>query len=332
MTIKKIQELSGFSESTISRVLNGKAKEFRISQKTADKILHIAELLNYRPNRLAKSLRLKKTMTMGLIISDILNPFWGEIAARVENLFRHHGYSTILCNSNENLANEEFYLKVLEDQHVDGIIISPFHTEEWAYMKSLRDSTRPLVLIDRIFYNTNLPWVISDNTFASETMADEMIRLGFKRIAYLGGIKDTYINDVRYKGFQNAFNKNSVVIDENMVLFQEKYSPENDIQKIQYLFDKNTDIDAIFCINNLVLFRALKVIKEWEAKNNKQLLLSAFDVGRFINLIDRPLIYADQDLNKVAEAAVNLLLALIEGKYIENRQIMLPFNIKKHLL
>lgn len=331
MTIKRIHELSGFSESTISRVLNGKTKEFRISQKTADKIQQIADLLNYRPNRLAKSLRLKKTMTMGLIISDILNPFWGEIASWIEKLFRQHGYSTILCNSNENLKNEDFYLKVLEDLHVDGIIISPFHTEEWAFMKSLRDNT-PIVLIDRIFKNTTLPWVICENTCASEIMIDEMIKLGYRRIAYLGGIQDSYINNVRYKGFQNAFNKHSVGIDENIVLFQEKYCPENDIKGIQNLFDKNTDIEAIFCVNNLVLFRVLKVIKIWEAKNKRQLLLSAFDVGRFINLIDRPLIYADQDVNKVAESAVNLLLAQIEGRDIKNYQIVLPFHIKKHLI
>lgn len=331
MTIKKIHELSGFSESTISRVLNGKAKEFRISQKTAEKIQEIAELLNYRPNRLAKSLRLKKSMTMGLIISDILNPFWGEIASRVEMLFREHGYSTILCNSNENLANEEFYLKVLEDQHVDGIIISPFHTEEWAYMKSLRDDT-PLVLIDRIFENTSLPWVISDNIQASETMTDEMIKLGYNRIAYLGGIKNTYINNVRFQGFQNAFLKHSMRIDDRLVVFQEKYSPENGLKRIEALFYENTDIDALFCVNNLVLFRALKVIKHWEKKYKRQLLLSAFDVGRFINLIDRPLIYADQSLNKVAESAVQLLLAQIAGRRTKKRQITLPFQVHKHLL
>jgi DNA-binding LacI/PurR family transcriptional regulator len=104
------------------------------------------------------------------------------------------------------------------------------------------------------------------------------------------------------------------------------------LKKIQLFFEKFSDIDAIFCINNLVLFRALRVIKSWEEKNGREVLLSAFDVGRFVNLIDRPLIYADQDLNKVAESAVNLLLARIEGREIKKHQIELPFKISEHMI
>ena len=138
MSIKDIQKLTGYSYSTISRVLNGKAKEFRISDETCRKILEAAKTVNYRPNILARSLRLKKTMSIGLIVSDIRNPFFGELSSKIEVRMRESGYSTILCNTNEIPENEEFYLQVLMDRKVDGIITAPTHKEEWDRLEEIR--------------------------------------------------------------------------------------------------------------------------------------------------------------------------------------------------
>jgi LacI family transcriptional regulator len=131
MSLKKIHELTGFSYSTISRVINGKAEEFRVSKNTRAAILEAAKQLDYRPSIIARSLRLKKTMTLGLIVPDIQNPTFAEMASKIERLARQYGYSTILCNSNEIPENEKYYLQVLVDRQVDGIIISPMYTEEW---------------------------------------------------------------------------------------------------------------------------------------------------------------------------------------------------------
>ncbi len=323
-----MHELTGFSYSTISRVLNGKAEEFRISKETSKKIFEVAKLLNYRPSMLARSLRLKKTMTIGLIVSDIQNPFFGEFASRIEKSLRQNGYSTILCNTNEISENEEFYLKVLEDRQVDGIIIAPIHTEEWPYIKTLRHD-KPLVLIDRIFYNTDLSWVTSDNIRGAEAVTEEMIRLGYRHIAYLGGTPNTYINDVRYKGFQNSLNKHSLIVNEDLVLFK-GYSAEAGEEMMETIFAKRGDLQAVFCVNNLVFFGALKVVQKIESESKRHILISAFDVGRYCNFIQRPLICANQDLEKLAESAINLLLDRIKGKPKHNHQIVIPISVKKY--
>lgn len=184
MSIKEIKKITGFSYSTISRVLSGKADEFRISTKTRKQILDAAAHLNYRPNILARSLRLQKTHTVGLIVSDIQNPFFGELSSSIEQLLRTHGYSTILCNTNEIPENEELYLKILVDRKVDGIIIAPIHTSEWDSMEILIKQTR-VVLIDRIFYETSLPWVTSENAEAAAEVTRELVRLGHRKIAFL---------------------------------------------------------------------------------------------------------------------------------------------------
>ena len=224
MSIKRIQQMTGFSYSTISRVLNGKAQEFRISDKTRRAILEAAESLNYRPNILARSLRLRRTHTVGLIVPDIKNPFFGELASRIENLLREEGYSTILCNTNEIPENEEFYLKVLVDRQVDGIIIAPIHTKEWDAMEEIRRE-RSIVLIDRIFYETDIPWVTSANEQAAEQVTNELFGIGYTRIAFLGGTADTYINAMRLSGYRKAFERRGVPVDDRIVLF-EGYSPE----------------------------------------------------------------------------------------------------------
>jgi LacI family transcriptional regulator len=328
MSIKKIQEITGFSYSTISRVLNGKAKEFRISNETCQSIMDAAEKLDYRPNILARSLRLRKTMTIGLIVPDIQNPFFGELSWRIEKMLREHGYSTFLCNANEIPENEEFYLKVLVDRQVDGIIISPIHTEEWEDLESIQKETS-IILIDRIFYKTELPWVTSNNTVAAEGVIDELIKRGFKKIAYLGGTPDTYINAVRFQGYLNALKKNSIRLVKKIVLFQ-GYSTEAGEEMMHLLLERAPDIEAVFCVNNLVFLGAMKVVQQRELKTDKYIMMSAFDIDRYCNIFKRPLISANQDLQKLANEAVSLLIDKINKKLRIDTQLILPVQVNSH--
>jgi LacI family transcriptional regulator len=330
MSIKKIQELTGFSYSTISRVLNGKAKEFRISDETRQSILQAASDLNHRPNILARSLRLKKTHTIGLIVSDIQNPFFGELAWRIEKLLREHGYSTILCNSNEILENEEFYLKVLVDRQVDGIIISPIHTEEWNDMEIIRKNT-PIVLIDRIFFETDLPWVTSDNTHAAEEVVTTLVEQGFTKIAYLGGTPDTYINTVRYQGYRQAMIKHGLVIYEQNIVFQ-GYSIRDGRDMMQTLLDQSQDFDAVLCVNNLVFLGAMNVVQKFELKFNRDeyICLAAFDIPHYCSIFKRPLICANQNFQRLAMSAVSLIMNEINGNPRKDNQLVIPIQVAKH--
>lgn len=328
MSIKEIQEMTGFSYSTISRVLNGKAKEFRISDTTCKQIQDAASSVNYRPNILARSLRLQKTMTIGLIVSDIRNPFFGELASRIESLLREYGYSTILCNTNEIHENEEFYLQVLIDRKVDGIIISPISTKEWDYLETIRQEA-PVVLIDRIFYKTDLPWVTSDNAKAAERLANELIDYGYKRIAFLGGTPETYISHVRYQGFENAMKRHSIKIDKNNVLF-EGYSAEAGEKMMEKMLEHNPDIEAVFSVNNQVFHGAMRVVQRYETKNKRSIMMAAFDIGNYCDIFKRPLLCANQDLWKLAKSAVTILLNQINKNSNKENQLIVPISIRRY--
>lgn len=330
MSLKGIQEITGFSRSTISRVLNKKTKEFRISEKTSRIILEAAKKLNHRPNILARSLRLQRSMTIGLIVSDIQNPFFGELCSRTEKLLRQHGYSTILCNTNELPENEEFYLKILIDRQIDGIIIAPIHTEEWDYIGSLRKKTS-VVLIDRVFLITDLPCVTSENMQAAEKLTSELIWLGHTRIAFLGGIPRTYINSVRYEGYRKALEKNSLKLDKNLVLFK-GYSKEAGEEMMEKLLKRNIDLEAVFCVNNLVFFGAMKIVQNYEKLQRRSIMMAGFDISHYANILERPFISADQDIEKLASSAVLLLLDRINNRPRLENNIILPISVNKYRL
>ncbi|MBN2408971.1 MAG: LacI family DNA-binding transcriptional regulator [Candidatus Aminicenantes bacterium] len=328
MSIKKIREQTGFSNSTISRVLNGKAKEFRISDKTTRAIVAAAKKLKYRPNILARSLRLQKTMTIGLIVPDIRNAFFGELSWRIEELLRGHGYSTILCNTNEVPENEEFYLKVLIDRQVDGIIIAPIHTREWKDLHDIRRGTE-IILIDRIFYDTDIPWVTGDNLKAAEALTSILIKKGFKRIAYLGGTSGTYINSMRFQGYQNALKAHTLPLIDDIIQFG-GYSVEAGEAMMQNLLKADPDIKAVMCVNNLVFQGAMKVVQGYELTTSNPIIMGAFDIHPFCGIFKRPLACASQNLEKMAQAAVSLIVNRIQGKRMRKTHLILPIRVESH--
>jgi LacI family transcriptional regulator len=328
MSIKEIREQTGFSYSTISRVLNGKAKEFRISDKTSRAILGAAKRLKYRPNILARSLRLRETMTIGLIVPDIRNTFFGELSWRIEELLRGHGYSTILCNTNEIPENEEFYLRVLVDRQVDGIIISPIHTREWKDLHDIRMETE-IILIDRIFYDTDIPWVTGDNLKAAEALTSSLIRKGFDKIAYLGGTSGTYMNSMRFQGYQNALKKYQLPLLDEIIQFV-GYSVEAGEAMMLSLLKADPDIKAVMCVNNLVFQGAMKVVQGYELTTRDPIVMGAFDIHPLCGIFKRPLVCANQDLPKMAEAAVSLIVNRIKGKSLRKTHLTLPIRVEEH--
>jgi len=322
--------MTGFSYSTISRVMSGKAKEFRISEDTCKAIQDAAESLNYRPNLLAQSLRLKKTHTIGLVVSDIRNPFFGDLASRIEKQLRKHGYSTILCNTGEDRENEEFYLNILVDRQVDGIILVPIQAEEWEYLEKLSMDI-PIVLMDRVFSRTELSWVISDNTRAAQAVTEELLGLGHQKIAFLGGSPTSYINTVRFQGFKKALENHSIKVDGNIILFK-GYGSRDGEKMMKEVLQKMPEIEAVFCVNNLVFLGAMKAIQESEMKGAPSIMIAAFDIGRYCNVFKRPLICANQDIDRLGETAVQLLMNQITGSPGHKNHVIVPIEVSKYRL
>ena len=328
MSIKKIREMTGFSCSTISRVINGKSTEFRILESTRRAILKAAREIKYRPSILARSLRLKKSMTIGLIVPDLMNPFFGELSWMIERSLGEHGFSTIICNTNGVPKYEEFYLRVLVDRQVDGILIAPTHTKEWKELEKVSLKTA-VVLLVRTLYETELPWVTSDNIGAAEALTSALITLGHSRIGFLGGTAGSYIHSARYSGYRRALQKHGLPFNGHLVL-RKDFTIEAGEAMMRSLLSKTPDIQVVFCINNLVFLGAMKVVRQHEAKNRGPIMLAAFDIARYSGLFRRPLLSANQDMEGLASAAVSLFLDRINGRPIKDAHITIPVRIDRY--
>ena len=263
-------------------------------------------------------------MSIGLIVSDIQNPFFGALASNIETLLRQHGYSTILCNTNEVPENEKFYLQVLMDRKVDGIIIAPTHTESWDHLESIKKETS-IVLIDRVIHHSDLPWVTGDNMTAAESLTNRLIEEGYRKIGYLGGIPGTYIESVRFAGFRKAFQNQSLKFDKDLVVAK-GYSSSDGEAMMENMLKKHPDIEAVLCVNNLVFFGAIGAVQRFEAETKRSIMMAAFDIGPYCHMFKRPLLCGNQDLKVLADSAVSLLMDQIEKK--RTRQNKSPFQSK----
>ncbi|MGH9992575.1 MAG: LacI family DNA-binding transcriptional regulator, partial [Nitrososphaera sp.] len=188
--MKLIAERVGVSVPTVSRVLTGKAKQFRISKETAEAINKIAAELNYTPNKLASGLRLKRTQTLGLLIPDISNPFFASIARSIESSARRLGYSIILCDSEESTKLEAESLLLLQSRKVDGLLICPVGQES-AHLISLLEKNVPVVFVDRYFPELKCPYVVSDNAKGAFEATSYLIENGHNAIACIQGLLNT---------------------------------------------------------------------------------------------------------------------------------------------
>src|SRR5256885_14706980 len=190
-TLKRIADLAEVSMTTVSRVLSGQGTRYRISKETQAAVQKLAREFNFIPNRLARGLRLKKTQTVGLIIPDISNPFFAAIARQIALGTRKHGYSIILCDSEENVDLEIKSLELLRGQHVEGIVLCPVGLSA-AHLSELRAGGTAIVVVDRIFPDLSLPYVGSDNLAGARTATDFLLENGHRRIACLQGLRGSF--------------------------------------------------------------------------------------------------------------------------------------------
>ncbi len=224
-TLKRIAEQLGVSTTTVSRVLSGQARQYRISQATEEAVRKLAQEYNFIPNPIARGLRLSKTSTIGLIIPDISNPFFAGIARQIAQGARGHGYSVILCDSQDNVELEIQSLDLLRAQNVEGLVLCPVG-QTAAHLKPFERGELPIVLVDRYFPSLALAYVASDNAAGAREATNYLVEQGHRRIACLQGLPGTSPNEDRLRGYREALATHRIAIDETLVVGNSFGEPE----------------------------------------------------------------------------------------------------------
>ncbi|MCF8240317.1 MAG: LacI family transcriptional regulator [Melioribacteraceae bacterium] len=322
ITINDIANQVGVSISTVSRVLNHKSKKYRISSKTEEQILKAADELGYRPNELARGLRLKKTHSIGLVVPDIANPFFANVTQIIQKQAYEAGYSLIVCNTNEDISLEIEHVELLRRKGVDGYIIMPVGTL-FEHIEDLVEHKKPLVLLDRNIEHIDANCVVVDNYKGAFQATSYLIENGHTRIAIIQGLRNTYTNNERVKGYLDALRKNGLEIDETLMVGKD-FRKENGYIETKMLLNLENPPTAIFAFSDLITLGTLQAFLEESIKVPEDISLITFDDIDFAPYLFSPLTAVRQPRQMLGEVAVKLLIDDLKSKgRIERKKIVL---------
>jgi len=217
ISLAYIAKLLGVSPTLVSMVLNGKGDDNGISADTQKRVIEKAKELNYIPNQAARSLRIGKSETIGLIVSDISNPFYAKIAGRIEKIASQKGYNLFVCSSYEDSKRELELIQIMKNRNVDGLIISS-SLEDLKIFEQLKTEKYPFVLIDRMLDIEDANSVTVDNYNGAYEATSHLIQNGFSKIAFFS-ITPLHLNTIkdRTRGYKNALADNNFEFNENYI-------------------------------------------------------------------------------------------------------------------
>jgi LacI family transcriptional regulator len=328
VTLKTIAEQAGCSEATVSRVLNGKAEHNRISKNTQQEILNLAKKLNFQPNLLARSLRTRRTRTIGLAIPDISNPFFASIAKNIEHESRHRGYSVILCDTEEDTDLEIESLHLLQHRNVEGLIVSPVGREV-EHLLALRRSEMPMVLIDRYFPDIDIPFVASDNFMGARNAIAHLIKNGHRIIACIQGLTNTTPNNERVRGYRDAHLQAGINVDPSLIV-GDSFGEENGYLETKLLLKRNPRPTALFALSNLISLGALRAISEERLSVPGDISIVSFDDQPYSRFLSTPMTMVAQQTREMGRIAIKMLFNTIKLKSnFKSEGILLPTTLIK---
>lgn len=325
VTLKDIALKAGVSKSTVSRVLN---KKGNVNPSLKRKVRKIAKELGYYPNVLAASLKKKRTYTIGVIISNILNPFFTSVVRGIEDIAMKNNFNIILCNADENPKKEGIYIEVLRSKKVDGMIIATTG-ENKAHFSSLEREGIPVVLVDRKVDGSNFDAIITDNKKGAFEAVKHFIETGYLRIGFITGPINITTSFERLEGYKLALKKYKIPFDESIVKIGE-FKEDSGYKNMKELLNLKNPPNAVFAGNYLIALGIYDAVKECGFKIPKDIAVITFDDFPWFKHLSPPLTAVSQPTYKLGVYAVKRLIKLIEeGKAYseEKKQVVLKNSL-----
>lgn len=322
VTIKMVAEKAGVSPSTVSRALSGKIP---VSNSTREKVLKAVKELNYYPNTLAKSLKEGKTNTIALIVPNIQNRVFPDIAKGVEDVARKNEFTLILCNTDENINVELEYIDKLKKRWVDGFIFATAVPES-NHILQLKQSGFPVVLVVRTI-NDKIDAVAVDNFKASYDAVKYLIKTGHKRIAIINGSLNVSVYKERFEGYKAALENEGIEVKNELIIYGDNI--DNGLYSLIYnMLKKGVNPDAIFATSDPKAIIAMKAIKDFGLKVPDDISVIGFDNMDISTLVDPPLTTISQPLYDIGVLAAKKLITMIKNQKQEEPIIdILPTDL-----
>ena len=313
VSIRDVAKKLGVAVSSVSLVLNGKDKEYRISEALAERIRNEAKAMGYKPNAFAKGLRNGRSETIGLVISDISNPFYANLAFHVQENAEKQGYSVVITNTNENTDKMEKMISILRSRRVDGFIIVPTEHSEKTVLQLVKDQF-PVVLLDRYFKEINTSCVVVNNYRASMEATNLLLNLKCKRIALIALYNSLQQIQDRKNGYIDAMTDKGLY-DPMLIKEVDFYSLVDDVQtKMIELVSNGEMVDGIFFANSTLCINGLKTLNSLKLEIPNDIKVACFDKSDLFQLMNVSIPYIKQPIPEMGKRAVELLISHIKQK------------------
>jgi LacI family transcriptional regulator len=310
VTIKDVARESGVNISTVSRALND---GYGVNDKTRKHVIAVAARLDYRPNRVARGLVTGRTHSLALLLSDIRNPFFAELARGAEDAARAGNCDLVLCNSDLDPDKQMQYVRSLLEKRVDGILMNSVAVLTREQQARLAACGVPIVLLNRSALNRAFSTVCADNETGGGLAAKYLLGLGHRKIAHLTGPREHGNLSDRTRGFMNGLQsaKNPI----QPIVLRGKFDFMGGCELTKQLLEEHPDVTAIFAGNDVMAFGAVRAALDRGLHIPEDLSLIGFDNIEFASVIHPPLTTIHQPKYEMGHAAIEILLRLAHDKY-----------------
>jgi len=329
-TIKDVAAKVGVSIGTVSRIINNDDKKSKIpiSQNTKQKVHEAIKSLNYKPNYLAKSLAMKKTFTIGVVVPSIGGYYFPEVIEGIEFIANKNGYNLILCNSMEKEKKEKDEIEMLNNKRVDGLIIIPtlYHTND-EYFDDLKKESIHFVLINRILKDYEFDYVATDNEKSAYDMVSKLIQSGYKKILYINHPVGLPFEMPRYIGYKKAMTDNGLIPEEKKIK-NGWFRMEDGYNIMKGIIEADDPLpEVIFAANDSTAIGAIKAITDQNMKVPDDIAVVGFTDDSYSKMINPSLTTVHQPKKELGIKAAEMLLDKINNDKADLIQMRLNCNL-----
>lgn len=330
VTINDIAKKAGVSLATVSRVLNDSGY---VKQETREKILSVIKELNYTPSAIARSLSTSKTNTIGVIVPEISNPFFGEVIKGISDVADENGLNIILFDSNESMEKEIKALKVLKEQRIQGILIASTSVEDKfnsEYIVTIETMGIPIVLVDGHVTHANFSGVFVDNIKGAYEGTEALIKAGHKKIGVITGRMNSIPAQDRLLGYKKALTINNIPINEKYILTG-NYKLETAYKKMKELIRMEDRPTAVFACSNMMTIGCIKALQEEKLKIPEDMAILGFDKNDVLDMLGMNISNVAGPTIELGRASMEMLIEYLNHKHSKElrRITLLPELVLK---
>lgn len=316
-TIADVARAAGVSTATVSRVLNGNTE---VNAVLAGRVRAAVSQLAYRPSRIARSLRTRRTSIWAMIISDIRNPFFTDMVRGVEDVAYANGYSLVLCNAEEDPAKEADYLQLALAEHMAGVILTP--TSATTDVTPLLERGVALVTVDRKLPGGQVDRVLIDNAGGAEMAVSHLVDHGYWRIGCISGRTEVSTGSERLEGYKAGLRAHGIRVSRKLIAYGD-FRESGGKAAMDELLARPERPDAVFVANNLMTLGALEAIAEAGLRVPDDIAVVGFDDVAWAALLRPSLTTIAQPTYEVGAETARMLLQRLGGYAGPARELML---------